>query len=139
MAETAREVMTRNPAAIEMTTTVQEAAQMMRDRDIGDILVMDGGSLAGILTDRDIVVRGVAESRDPKTTKVAEICSRELYTVGAADSIQNVVDLMMRHHVRRVPVVESERPVGIIAIGDLAVDRDPKSALGKISSADPNR
>jgi CBS domain-containing protein len=139
LAETAREVMTRNPAAIEMTTTVQEAAQMMRDRDIGDILVMDGGSLAGILTDRDIVVRCVGESRDPKTTKASEICSRELYTVGAGDSIQNVVDLMMRHHVRRVPVVESERPVGIIAIGDLAVDRDPKSALGKISGADPNR
>jgi CBS domain-containing protein len=131
--------MTRNPAAVEMTSTVQEAAQMMRERDIGDILVMDGGSLAGILTDRDIVVRSVAENRDPKTTKVSEICSRELYTVGAGDSLHNVVDLMMRHHVRRVPVIESERPVGIIAIGDLAVERDPNSALSEISGSDPNR
>jgi CBS domain-containing protein len=139
MAETLRDVMSKNPVQLESSGSIEAAARMMRDRDIGDVLVMENRSLCGIVTDRDIVVRVVAEGRDPKTTRLADICSKDVETLSPDASIKEAVDLMMKRSVRRLPVVEGDRPVGIVSIGDLAVERDSDSALGKISGADPNR
>jgi CBS domain-containing protein len=139
MADTVREVMTKDPVVLESSATIEEAARTMRQRDIGDVLVMQESGLCGIVTDRDIVIRALAEGRDPKTTKLGDICSKEVTSLRPDASIKEAVDLMMSRAVRRLPVMENERPVGIVSIGDLAVERDAQSALGKISGADPNR
>jgi len=87
---------------------------------------------------RDIVVRTVAEARDPATTTLADICSHALTTVSPTDSIEQAVQLMRAKAIRRLPVVEGGQAVGIVSLGDLAVERDPSSALGDISAAPPN-
>jgi CBS domain-containing protein len=111
----------------------------MRKADIGDVIVMANGQICGIVTDRDIVVRAVAEGWDPATTELADICSQDLTTVSPSDSIDRAVQLMRQKAVRRLPVVENGRAVGIVSIGDLALERDPQSALSDISAAPPNR
>jgi CBS domain-containing protein len=139
MPQTVREVMTAKPVALQGGTTLVEAARAMRDHDVGTIVVLDDDEVVGIVTDRDIVVRGVAEERDPATTVLAEISSRELVTLSPDDTVDHAVELMRHHSVRRLPVVEEGRPVGIVSLGDLAVERDPESVLGNISAASPNR
>ena len=139
MAETLREVMTSNPATLDAAAAVADAARMMRDRDVGAVLVTDSGAIRGIVTDRDLVVRVLADGRDPATTRLSEIASLEIESLPPTATVEEAVDLMMKRALRRIPVVEHDRPVGIVAIGDLAVARDPKSALGQISAADPNR
>ena len=110
----------------------------MRDQAIGDVIVLKDGAICGIVTDRDITVRAVAEGRDPKSTPVGDICTEGLATVTPDASVAEAVELMRSKAVRRLPVVEGGKPIGIVSIGDLAVERDPKSALADISSADPN-
>ncbi|SRR6266498_1660650 len=139
MAQTIREVMTRDPYTVEANSTVTEAAKLMREGDVGPIIVTRGNQVTGIVTDRDVAIRAVAMDRDPKTTPVSEICSPEVVTVSPDDSVGDVLQAMRQRDVRRVPVVEGNKPVGIVALGDLAVDRDPSSVLGDISSAPPNR
>jgi CBS domain-containing protein len=117
---------------------LDDAAKRMKDRNIGDVIVLDGAVVCGVVTDRDIVVRAVAEGRDPKSTTLGEICSRELVTVGPDDSVKDAVKLMREHALRRIPVLDGYNPVGIISIGDLAIERDAGSALADISSAAPN-
>jgi CBS domain-containing protein len=106
---------------------------------MGDVLVADGDRLRGIVTDRDIVVRAVAEARDLATTPISELCSGELTTLSPTDTVGDAVRVMRDKAVRRVPVVEGSRPVGIVALGDLAIVRDERSALAGISVAKPNR
>jgi len=140
MAKTVGELMTRDPVMVEPDATVKDAARMMRDRDIGALLVADRGQLVGLLTDRDIVVRGIAEKGDPSSTKVMDIVSKEVETVKPNDSVDQAVKKMRSKAMRRIPVVDERgKPVGIVAIGDLAVELDSKSALADISAADPNR
>ncbi len=139
MAANIREVMTPNPITLPATSSAIEAARAMRDSDIGDVVVLDGQKICGIVTDRDIVVRAVAEGLDPASTPLKEICSRELTTLSPQDSVDEAVRLMRDKAIRRLPVVENKRPVGIVSIGDLALKRDPGSALGNISAAPPNR
>lgn len=135
-----RDVMSPSPRTLPAASSLQEAARFMRDHDIGPVIVVnDDGGLRGIVTDRDIVVRAVAEGREPTTTRLAEICSEELVVVGPDDDAEAAIRFMRERAVRRLPVVEGERPVGIVAIGDLAVTRDPGSALAEISAAPPNR
>jgi len=134
-----QDVMTDSPCTVNLTMPIAAAARAMRENDIGDIIVLDGDRLYGILTDRDIVVRGLAEDKDPGTTAVGEICSRELTTVQPTDSVGSAVRLMRERALRRLPVVDERGSViGIVSIGDLAVERDPRSALAEISSAPPN-
>ena len=133
-----REVMSPNPQTLPQTATVMEAAQSMRRHDIGDVVVMDDGRLCGILTDRDIVVRALAEGKDPARTKVGDICSRELITVSADRSVGEAVRLMREHAIRRLPVEERGRIIGMLSLGDLALDIDRRSALAEISAAPPN-
>ena len=138
MAQQMRELMTPNPVALPGTASVHEAARAMRDADIGDVIVIENQQVCGIVTDRDIVVRTVAEARDPATTTLADLCSHALLTVTPTDSVEEAVRLMRTHAIRRLPVVEGGQPVGIVSLGDLARERDPGSALGEISSAPPN-
>ena len=139
MAQLVRDVMTPNPVALQATSSLVEAALAMRDFDVGDVLVLDDGQICGIVTDRDIVVRGIAGGNYPATVKLGEICSRELTTLSPTDSVENAVSLMRQKAIRRLPVVEHGQPVGILSLGDLALEKDPHSALGNISAAPPNR
>ncbi|MFF6779806.1 CBS domain-containing protein [Streptomyces sp. NPDC012510] len=135
-----RDVMTADPMTVEPQTSVQTVARMMRDENIGAVLVTEGERLRGLVSDRDLVVRAVAEGGDLDRTTVVQACSDDLVTVGPDDDLGEAVKVMREHSVRRVPVVDKERhPVGIVSIGDLAMERDPESALGDISAARPNR
>ena len=138
MAQQIRELMTPNPVALPGTASVHEAATAMRDKQIGDVIVIERDQVCGIVTDRDIVVRTVAERQDPATTTLADICSPSLVTVTPTDSVEEAVRRMRTHAIRRLPVVEGGQAVGIVSLGDLAVERDPRSALGGISGAPPN-
>jgi CBS domain-containing protein len=134
-----REVMTPNPRSMAATASVMEAARTMREHDVGDVIVLDGDRLCGILTDRDIVVRALAKGQDPAATRIGEVCSRELATLSPRDSVEKAARLMRDMAIRRLPVVEDDgQVVGIVSLGDLAVGRDRRSALGEISAAPPN-
>ena len=138
MAQHIRELMTPNPVSMPGTASVHEAARAMRDADIGDVIVIEHHQVCGIITDRDIAVRIVAEAKDPATTALADICSHSLLTVTPTDSVEHAVRLMRTHAIRRLPVVEEGKAVGIVSLGDLAVERDPNSVLGEISAAPPD-
>lgn len=138
MTQTIREVMTASAKTCPATATVSEAAQFMRDGDVGDVLVERDGAVCGIVTDRDIVVRAIAEGKDPKTVKLGDICSQELRSLAPTDTVDDAVRLMRDNALRRLPIMEDGRPVGIVSIGDLAKQRDPDSALADISAAPPN-
>ena len=133
-----RDVMTPAPVTVTSGTSLEQAAREMRDANIGDVIVLDGEQITGILTDRDIVVRAVAGGRNPAQTRVGEIASRELTTIDPDESVDSAVALMRERSIRRLPVVEDGRPVGIVSLGDLALERDPDSCLGEISAAPPN-
>jgi CBS domain-containing protein len=137
--QTVREVMTPRVVTLPSETTLAEAARTMREQDIGDIVVSDSAGLAGLVTDRDIVVRAVAERCDPASTTIGEIVTRDLVTVRPDDTVQSAALLMRDHAVRRVVVTDDDQGlVGIVSIGDLAEQIDPESVLGGISKADPN-
>ncbi|MCK2219208.1 CBS domain-containing protein [Actinomadura sp. ATCC 31491] len=138
MARTVADVMTRHPAAVEAEQPVSVAAALMRDNDAGAVIVNDNGRMRGIVTDRDIAVRVVADDKGPQTP-VREACSASVEAVGPDTSIEQAVQLMRTHAVRRLPVVEDGRAVGMVSIGDLAMERDPDSALADISAAEGNR
>ncbi len=138
MAKSIKDAMTTKPASLPASATVADAAQQMRELDIGDVLVEQEGRLAGIVTDRDIVVRAIAEGLDV-TSKLGDIVSSEVVCITTAESPDDAIRLMRERALRRVPVVENGRPVGIVSLGDLAGERDPRSVLGEISSAPPNR
>lgn len=138
MAQRIKEVMTRDPVTVEANAPIAEAAKAMRESDIGTVIVLDGGRVSGLVTDRDIVVRGIAEGADPRSTPVRKVCSSNPLTLSPNDDVDKAVQVMREKSVRRLPVVEDSRPVGIVSIGDLAMDKDPKSALADISAAPPN-
>jgi CBS domain-containing protein len=139
MPETLSDVMTRDPIVFDAGTPVIDAARAMRDDDTGDVLVERDSTLVGILTDRDIVVRGVAEDIDASSVPIGDLCSGDVTAMRADDRIEDAARVMREQALRRLPVVEDGgRPVGIVSIGDLAVERDPGSVLGDISAAAPN-
>ena len=134
------DVMTRDVIYLSAETTLDEAAIAMRDADIGDIVMTDGSSLAGMVTDRDIVVRAVADRRDPTKTTLGEIATREVVMIEQSSSPAEAASLMRERGVRRVLVCDADRNlVGIVALGDLAMRMDPSSALGDISRQQPDQ
>lgn len=139
MARLIRDVMTAKPKTLAGSATLTEAARMMRQEDIGDVLVLDDGKPCGIVTDRDIVVRGIAAGTDPGKTAVKDIASKDVVTLAPDASIDEAVRLMREHAVRRIPVMESGKPIGIVSLGDLALERDERSVLGQVSAAPPNK
>lgn len=138
MVQAVGEVMTDHPVALRADDTLVDAARMMRDEDIGDVLVMDEGGLCGIITDRDIAVRAIADGKDPNQVTLGDICSQELATVTADLPISEAMNLMRSKALRRLPVVDGSNPVGIVSLGDIAVELDQNSLLASISAADPN-
>ncbi|MFJ5773024.1 CBS domain-containing protein [Streptomyces sp. NPDC093094] len=135
MAEFVREVMTPGVVAVRPDASLTEAAQLMRAQDIGDVVVADGQEVVGVLTDRDITVRAVAEGVDPLTMSAGAVCTPGPVTVAPTDTVAAAVALMRARSVRRLPVVEDGLPVGVVTLGDLAVSEDPGSALAAISRA----
>jgi CBS domain-containing protein len=127
MPQTVRDVMTSNLLTVPLDSTLVEAARSMRDADIGSVLVMDGDRLHGIVTDRDLVLRGLAEGQDPFATSVGQVCTSSLTTVGPSESVEAAVEAMRRDAVGRLPVVEDGRPVGIVTAGDLAAGADART------------
>jgi CBS domain-containing protein len=117
---------------------LSEAARLMRDEDIGAVIVEEQDELVGLLTDRDIAIRAVADNRSAKETEVQEIASKDLQTLKPDDDIDAAVELMRKTAVRRAPVVEDGRVVGILSLGDLARAKDQRSALADISDAPAN-
>jgi CBS domain-containing protein len=138
MARTVRDVMTYDPCAVTVDDTLRTVAELMRDNGIGDVIVMSGQTVAGIVTDRDIVIRAVAEGLDPSVETVDTIYSGDVATITPETSLDATVELMRDRSVRRLPVVDEGVAVGIVSIGDLAIDRDEQSALAQISAAPPN-
>jgi CBS domain-containing protein len=138
MADTVRDVMTDNPSTVEASATLREASKLMAKEDIGAVLVVENGEVQGIVTDRDVVVRGLAKDLDPDDATVREVATTDLETLGPDDSADDAVKKMRSADVRRLPVVEDGKPAGIVSLGDLARERDKDSALGDISSAAPN-
>ena len=121
------EVMTDRPRVVTPETTVSEAAQLMKNDDIGSLPILDGEQLAGMVTDRDIVIRAVAEGKDPRGMPVREVASRELVTVNADEELSSALLLMASQQVRRLPVVDDDgRLVGILAQADVAVEAKEK-------------
>ncbi|WP_329105722.1 CBS domain-containing protein [Micromonospora sp. NBC_01699] len=130
------DLMTRQVVYLSAQTTLDEAARAMADADIGDIVVTDGQSLFGMVTDRDIVVRAVAEHRDPAKTTLGSIATREIVMIEQSSTGAEAARMMRERAVRRVLVCDSDRQlVGIISLGDLAQQLDPSSALSEISEA----
>lgn len=138
MAQTVNEVMTADPRTVDLGAPLAEAAVQMRDGDIGAVLAVDGGEVKGIVTDRDIAVRAVAEGRDPATTPVSEICTSDVVTLTPDQSVDDALRLMQEHDVRRLPVVQEGRAAGIVSLGDVSKERDSGETLADISTSSPN-
>jgi CBS domain-containing protein len=128
--QTVRDVMTTNVEYCTPVDNVYEVAVKMRDLDVGAIPVVDHGRLIGMITDRDLVVRGIAEKR-PGSTQVTEVMSDQLITVTPDASVQEAAEQMARHQIRRLPVVENGRLVGIVSLGDLATNRYSDESAGR--------
>ena len=139
MAQKVRDVMIPNPTALHVSATIPAAARAMRDNAIGAVVVVEESRPRGILTDRDIVIRAIAVDRDPATTTLGEICSKDVVAVGAEDDVDQAARLMRERKIRRLPVVDGGTVVGIVSLGDLAREGDPGSALAEISAAPPDR
>ncbi len=132
-----REVMTAAPETVTPDTTIHDAAAMMERADVGNLLVVEDEQLRGIVTDRDIAVRAVARGLAPSVA-VREVQSPSAVSVSPTATVAEAIAVMRDNDVRRVPVVEAGRPIGIVSLGDLAVSREPRSLLADISSAPPN-
>jgi len=127
MAKTVREAMTSNPCSIEADKPVAYAARMMRDEDVGIAPIVEGDRLVGVLTDRDVAVRVVAEGLDPERVKVSEVASRDVVTLDPQQDLDEALRLLARHQVRRLPVVEEDgRVVGVLAQADVAREGDDR-------------
>jgi CBS domain-containing protein len=133
-----RDVMTPAPVTVASTDMVLSAAKAMKEQGVGVLPVITDGLLTGILTDRDITVRVLAEGRDPASVRVGDVCTADVVVVGLDDDVDEVIRLVHERAVRRVPVVDDGVPMGIVSIGDLALAKDEGSALADVSSAPPN-
>lgn len=132
------EIMTADPITVSPQATLSEVALLMREEDIGEVLVSDEEQLRGMVTDRDLVIRAMADDRDT-ATPVQDVASTELVTCPPDAETGETVRLMREHAIRRIPVMDGDQLVGTVSIGDLALERDPNSALADVSAAQPNR
>ncbi|WP_018217809.1 CBS domain-containing protein [Salinispora vitiensis] len=132
------DVMTKQVIYLPLETTLDEAARVMKEADIGDVVATDGATLAGVLTDRDIVVRAVAQRRDPARTTIGSIVTREVVMIEQTCTAGEAAALMRERGVRRVLVCDNARKlVGIVSLGDLALRLDPQSTLGQLTEQAP--
>ena len=134
MANSVRDAMTADPRSIGKSVSVVEAARLMREQDIGSLPITDDEQLVGMITDRDITMRVVAEAADPNATSVEDVYSRDLISVEPDKDLDVALRLMARHQVRRLPVVENGRLVGIVAQADIAL-RENEKKTGELVEA----
>ena len=133
-----RDIMTPDPVGVYYEQTLMETALVMRDSGVGAVMVVNGDSLSGVVTDRDLVVRGLAEGAGPDSP-VGPLCSARLVGVDADADVAEAERLMGENAVRRLPVIDEGQIVGIVSIGDLAASGDDgQSPLGAVSKAEPN-
>jgi CBS domain-containing protein len=136
---TVREVMSAAPETVTPDTSLADAAKVMDRADIGDVLIVDGtDQLRGIVTDRDIAIRAVAEGRDPNTSTVEEIMTPTVETISSSATVREAIETMRRHDIRRLPVVDGGSPIGVVSLGDLAMSPGSRSVLADLSTAPPN-
>jgi CBS domain-containing protein len=135
-----RDVMTAMPQTVSLETPISDTARMMADEGIGDVIVVEQGTgeVVGIVTDRDIAIRAVAKGMDP-STEVGDIYSRDLVALAPTSTVREALDLMRDLNVRRLPVVEHDRALGVVSLGDLSNEPDAGPALADISAASPDR
>ncbi|MDI9883277.1 CBS domain-containing protein [Streptomyces sp. HNM0645] len=139
MTQLVKDVMTAGVLTLPPEASLVEAARLMRDMDVGDVIVADRDRLLGMLTDRDIAVRSVAMGHNPHIMPVRSVCTPDVLTVRPEVDASHAMRVMRDHGVRRLAVVEDDgHPVGVVSLGDLARAREPGSALAGISSAPPN-
>jgi CBS domain-containing protein len=132
-----RDLMTPGAIGVDYHQTIAEAARTMRDWGVGAVLVVHEQSLYGLVTDRDLVVRAVAEAKGPDEA-VGPLSSGDLVGVEADADAGEAVRIMREHAVRRLPVIEDGHVAGVVSLGDLALEDDPGSALAEVSKADAN-
>ena len=126
MATTVRDVMTLDVETATSSQMLHDAAQMMRSGDFGSIPVVDAGQLVAVLTDRDIVVRAVAEGLDPTTVPVGQVASPDPVTIAPEQELDDALELMAHYQVRRLPVVERGVLVGVLSQADIALEAKEK-------------
>ena len=137
MTHAVRDLMTPCPTTVSGATSIVETARVMRDQDIGAVIVSTSSGPA-IVTDRDLVVRGIADVEDVRNP-VGVVASRDLTTVSPESSVKEAIELMRERALRRLVVTEDAHAVGILSLSDVAVEHAPRSTLGEISKAVPNR
>ncbi|WP_213455878.1 CBS domain-containing protein [Rhizomonospora bruguierae] len=137
---TVREVMTAEPLTMDASDTLVAAAQQMRDAGVGDVIVTMDDQVLGIVTDRDITVRGIAEDLHPESATLDQIVTRGVVGVAADEDVTTATDLMREYSVRRLPVIDNGRLIGIVSIGDLSlvIEDDTDAVLADISADEPN-
>ncbi|NLK68126.1 MAG: CBS domain-containing protein [Clostridiaceae bacterium] len=132
-----RDVMTKSIATIEPDATIKDAASIMQQYNVGSIPVVDNNGLVGIVTDRDIVVRNIASGQDPFSTPVRNIMTSQVTTVTPEEDLTSIVEVMSTRQVRRLPVVEGQKLVGMVSLGDIATtgktNMEASEALCEIS------
>ena len=142
-----RDIMSSAPACLVSTETVLVAARAMRERGVGTVLVLTDGQVSGLVTDRDIAIRVLAENRDPATTLIGEICCHEVAALGPDDDVNQAARLVRERVVRRIPVLQDGIPVGVVAVGDLtpeapeapqALERDGSLPLPAVQAVTPD-
>jgi CBS domain-containing protein len=138
MATKMRDIMSAAPVSMAATEPVSAAARAMKEHGIGAVLIIADGRFSGLVTDRDIAVRVLAENRDPVTTRLGDICSTEPAVLGPDDDVEQAIRLVRQLAVRRIPVVQDGIAVGVVSVGDLALDKDRSAALSRVGAARPN-
>lgn len=132
-----RDVMTKSVATIRPDATIKEAASIMQQHNVGSIPVVDTNGLVGIVTDRDIVVRNIAAGQDPQSTPVKNVMTSQVTTVTPDEDVHNISQMMSTRQIRRVPVVENQKLVGMVSLGDIATtgvtNMEASEALTEIS------
>ena len=132
---TAREIMTEGAECASESQTLVDAARKMRDLDVGALPICgDDDKLKGMVTDRDIVVKCVAAGRSPQDVKVGELAEGKPVTVGADDPVETILDTMIQHKVRRLPVIDGDRLVGMVSQADVAKNL-PEERVGDLVEA----
>jgi CBS domain-containing protein len=134
MARTVRDTMTTQPASVDRSKPIADAARVMRDQNVGSLPVVEEGRLIGLITDRDIVTRLVAEGRDLESATVGDAYSDQPVTVEPEQDLADALTLMARYQIRRVPVAEGDRLVGILAQADVAL-KEKEKTTGEIVHA----
>lgn len=133
------QIMSLAPVSLAATEPVSAAARAMKEHGIGAVFVLAGdGKLTGLVTDRDITVRVLADNRDPQATRLGDICGSDLAVLGPDDDVDEATRLVRDRAVRRIPVVRDGVPVGMVSIGDLALEKNERSALSDVSAVRPS-